>query len=398
MEARRAQGFPDDEVLLGTPAEGWKLMGNSVARTVALALGLSLREAWLKNGPEAESLPTKVSIVLPATNRQKRSGIKIVLPVATRSINNGVDLVQGPASKEPLAVKDELAPDSPVRKIGRPVAPNKARRSRSAPDSEPARSKGSTWPVSRHGVATTDSEEVSADEISLGGKPFRRFLGTVDLRTSSSCDELVLPNASAGSASRHLKQLPRKRPHGMMQQSVENAVEPTRKVPRVIIPLRSSSSGPTSRPPHQQYPKAQLLNPSALAKKLNDVRMDQTRRERDRFGADQQEDSDVEIIPRKSLAVRAPSLTSRVRPEMTKTSGSGNSKTLSNRKSKGQVVISLLSDDEDEDVRATVVPSDESTLPFPTRYVPIDNSSLAAYAQTNRFMNHGKDRKRVAAR
>ncbi|KFG79014.1 putative DNA (cytosine-5)-methyltransferase [Metarhizium anisopliae] len=46
MEARRAQGFLDDEVILGTPAEQYKIVGNSVAREVALALGLSIREAW----------------------------------------------------------------------------------------------------------------------------------------------------------------------------------------------------------------------------------------------------------------------------------------------------------------------------------------------------------------
>jgi DNA (cytosine-5)-methyltransferase 1 len=46
MEARRAQGFPDHEVLLGAPVEQWKLIGKSVAR-MALALGLSFRDAWL---------------------------------------------------------------------------------------------------------------------------------------------------------------------------------------------------------------------------------------------------------------------------------------------------------------------------------------------------------------
>lgn len=50
MEVRRAQGFPDHEVLIGSPAEQWKIVGNSVARQVALALGLSLRSAWLANG------------------------------------------------------------------------------------------------------------------------------------------------------------------------------------------------------------------------------------------------------------------------------------------------------------------------------------------------------------
>ncbi|EAQ83224.1 hypothetical protein CHGG_09628 [Chaetomium globosum CBS 148.51] len=47
LEIRRAQGFPDHEVLLGTPADQWKLVGNSVARQMALALGLRLHEAWV---------------------------------------------------------------------------------------------------------------------------------------------------------------------------------------------------------------------------------------------------------------------------------------------------------------------------------------------------------------
>lgn len=51
MEARRAQGFPDHEVLIGGPAKQWKIIGNSVARTVALALGMSMRSAWLANPP-----------------------------------------------------------------------------------------------------------------------------------------------------------------------------------------------------------------------------------------------------------------------------------------------------------------------------------------------------------
>lgn len=49
MEVRRAQGYPDEEVLVGRPANQWKIVGNSVARQVALALGVSLREACLVN-------------------------------------------------------------------------------------------------------------------------------------------------------------------------------------------------------------------------------------------------------------------------------------------------------------------------------------------------------------
>lgn len=47
MEARRGQGFPDEEVILGGPREQYKIVGNSVAREVALALGLAFREAWV---------------------------------------------------------------------------------------------------------------------------------------------------------------------------------------------------------------------------------------------------------------------------------------------------------------------------------------------------------------
>lgn len=56
MEVRRAQGFLDHEILIGLPGEQWKIIGNSVARTVALALGMSLRTAWLANDMTPESI------------------------------------------------------------------------------------------------------------------------------------------------------------------------------------------------------------------------------------------------------------------------------------------------------------------------------------------------------
>ncbi|KAK5119424.1 hypothetical protein LTR85_007524 [Meristemomyces frigidus] len=46
MEARRAQGFLNHEVLVGAPTEQMKIVGNSVDRVVALALGLALRVSW----------------------------------------------------------------------------------------------------------------------------------------------------------------------------------------------------------------------------------------------------------------------------------------------------------------------------------------------------------------
>jgi len=46
METRRAQGFLDHEVILGTPAQQLKIVGNSVDRKVAFAMGLIIKESW----------------------------------------------------------------------------------------------------------------------------------------------------------------------------------------------------------------------------------------------------------------------------------------------------------------------------------------------------------------
>ena len=62
MEARRAQDIPDCEVLVGSPSEQWKIVGNSVARSTALALGTSLRTAWLANAAKQEPMAVQVNV------------------------------------------------------------------------------------------------------------------------------------------------------------------------------------------------------------------------------------------------------------------------------------------------------------------------------------------------
>lgn len=49
MEAKRAQGYLDHEVLVGIATQQMKIVGNSVDRSAALVLGLSLRKSWLKS-------------------------------------------------------------------------------------------------------------------------------------------------------------------------------------------------------------------------------------------------------------------------------------------------------------------------------------------------------------
>lgn len=60
MKARRAQCFLDHEPLIGLASGQWKIVGNSVARSVSLALGMSLRKAWLEN---PEHLIRRVTII-----------------------------------------------------------------------------------------------------------------------------------------------------------------------------------------------------------------------------------------------------------------------------------------------------------------------------------------------
>jgi len=150
MEARRAQSFPDDEILLGTPNEGWKLMGNSVARSVALALGLSLRDAWLKNNPNDERPPVKTSSSLPVLNRRqdsRRPGVEIVIPRAVRRNKPEKELVGASPNQGRIAINTEMAPSSLVNSNRRLVAPNKARRSKFVPDSESSMSEDSVASV-----------------------------------------------------------------------------------------------------------------------------------------------------------------------------------------------------------------------------------------------------------
>ncbi|KAK6226595.1 cytosine-specific methyltransferase [Colletotrichum tabaci] len=56
MEARRAQGFRDNDIILGNPVDQYQIIGNSVSREVSIALGVSFREAWLGSLVDGEEL------------------------------------------------------------------------------------------------------------------------------------------------------------------------------------------------------------------------------------------------------------------------------------------------------------------------------------------------------
>ncbi|RYP55480.1 hypothetical protein DL769_010147 [Monosporascus sp. CRB-8-3] len=59
LEAKRAQSFLDSEVLVGSALNQYRIVGNSVAQQVALALGLAIREAWFGTMLDQNPIPQK---------------------------------------------------------------------------------------------------------------------------------------------------------------------------------------------------------------------------------------------------------------------------------------------------------------------------------------------------
>jgi DNA (cytosine-5)-methyltransferase 1 len=114
-EARRAQGFPDSEVIIGTPAQQWKIIGNSVCRQVALALGLAIRDAYLKNpldehAHELRQQPLRIGTP-PAMLTETTANASPTPTFDTMSQGSSVTSI----SVEPAAAADSSAPRHPKR-------------------------------------------------------------------------------------------------------------------------------------------------------------------------------------------------------------------------------------------------------------------------------------------
>ncbi|KAL1873893.1 hypothetical protein Daus18300_003765 [Diaporthe australafricana] len=76
MEVRRAQGIPDHEVLLGSANDQWHMVGNAVARQIAMALGLALRKAWVGTLYEDEP-PTSAAVEQAVENGVDRAELPV---------------------------------------------------------------------------------------------------------------------------------------------------------------------------------------------------------------------------------------------------------------------------------------------------------------------------------
>jgi DNA (cytosine-5)-methyltransferase 1 len=406
MEARRAQSFPDDEILLGAPNEGWKLMGNSVARSVALALGLSLRDAWAKNETDNEPPSVKVCSSLPGQG-SRRSGVEIVIPTTVRRSKPEKTLVKASTIQRRMPINSGIASSSLVNSSHRPVAPNKARRSKFVPDWESSISEDSVASIqlgsrlvssgkAQQNKVIPDSLDTSAEEGNISEDTFHHFLGSLNLSAPTKASS----GSGTGSGTNgQAKPVSLKRPHGMFHPSEQLIPERSYKVMRVSTASSQSSSVPTN----QIRPKGKPMNLSTLAGKLKEVKKTRIYRGPAYTIDDNDDDDDLDSDSEangeiKFELVQSSSLINRVKSRTIQTAAKGRCKTPSKEILK-PIVISLLTDDEDLELdRSVGAVSGQRSYPSSQKYVPVDNSNFRAYEQTHRFLNNGEKRKRIAVR
>jgi site-specific DNA-cytosine methylase len=74
LEARRAQGFPDDEVIIGDLPQQWVQVGNAVNRQVAAAIGKVIAESWFSVYPAEPIIEIFVPTHQPIEQEDKKRG------------------------------------------------------------------------------------------------------------------------------------------------------------------------------------------------------------------------------------------------------------------------------------------------------------------------------------
>jgi DNA (cytosine-5)-methyltransferase 1 len=103
LEARRVQGYPDEEVIVGTLTEQFKIVGNGVDRKVAFAMGLALRQSMQKNSP---------AFTANGTTGILEEGVEVMSETEDDTVDNeGTDSM--------IHVQEPLEPERPMRE-GRP--------------------------------------------------------------------------------------------------------------------------------------------------------------------------------------------------------------------------------------------------------------------------------------
>lgn len=334
QEARRAQSYPDDEVLIGIPSKQWRIVGNSVARTVALALGLSLREAW-SQAPYTP-IPDEGTFVPLETEQSSKAPIT-------------------PASKRIVSIAPEAAASS-IRSRFSPSVYKWLEQDANHPNLTSSASSSSSSLHSSHS-SIQDSDAASSDcnsrnprtpkkrtrteEAEPAESPSAKKASTVRARARPGTQRATriatretgffIPRTTSGSVKPKLQQV------NAAQQAESRVTIPTARA----IESRSPSLAYRSRPPISQ-PSAMQPAPEVIEISSDDE---------DDGGHD--DDEDVVEVPPQNITINIDRHIAAAGLPLTITVNSPGRASASMKK---------------------------------TTYVPVDNSKLDVYAKTNRTM------------
>lgn len=384
MECRRAQGMPDDMVLVGSPSMRMKLVGNSVDRAVALSLGLTLREAWIKNQSRAYStpVPTECDVVLASRAPVNGARMSQFGTASHERVQSGSDLSNPnetavPNRSRQLSSTSDV-PQALSETVTKPTPNNNTQDVHGGP-ADPCHPLGTKRRVRRSTGKVVLSEQIpesSEDEGNLSDGTFRRFLAALPLRAemlrerSRQAEEIAAGSSIVQGGSTSLK-----RSHGVFQGPQVSSPGKSYRVPRA-----SSSSIPPANESSDRITvgivatsTAQAINESpdasALIKKLKQVAAARFRKAEPGYVPDNEESdedipyhqvtagredagSDLEVISNSpSLFVRsefdanAVQIPNFVQNHTLVQAGAYGSE------QPGPVVISLISDDEDDEPR-----------------------------------------------
>ena len=109
MEARRTQSIPDHEVVIGNPAQQWKIIGNGVDRKVSFAIGLQIAKAWKKtcadlNAAQPISTSNVTGLNVPIYDSSSETTQESGTVLGKRSSKSGTTLTRATSLSESEAV------------------------------------------------------------------------------------------------------------------------------------------------------------------------------------------------------------------------------------------------------------------------------------------------------
>ncbi|MCJ1391954.1 DNA methyltransferase Dim-2 [Xylographa bjoerkii] len=252
LEVRRAQGFPDHEVIVGLPSSQFKIVGNSVPRTMALVLGMSLRNAWLANTPDRS---TNTSASLDAPVEVLSSGGSDTVDDFGEEDQKNLSISSNEAIPEESGSREIKSPSTPIsapceremmvgHPLGRKTTGN--RRERQIP--------WKSVPSVIHSISSTErstpKQMKASDTISISSDSpgDEEVLGlSFSQQSSITCDHIVNDN-------RTISEIIRSKRHSEGKTTIDDA--------KFIRTASSMSPASSSRPVRRSISRNKIVRPS----------------------------------------------------------------------------------------------------------------------------------------